>query len=409
MKLKSLRDIDVSGKTILYRSPYDIGVTETDAGELVIKDDSRIKATIPTLKYLLEQKCKIVILTWVKRPGGKVVDELRTDPHALALSKLLGQDVHKADDCVGEEVEEFIKKMSVGEILMLENTRFYPEEDQADEDFAKKLVKGKDLIVFDGFPQSHRVHASTTEILKLLPSVAGFYFEKEFNALNNLLEEPKRPFTLIIGGAKVSDKVGAINNLLDRVDYVLVGGGPANVFLKAEGKEMGDSFIEDVFVDKAKGEKKNWVEFAGEIINKASQKIEVPIDLVLGDNKDNPQKIGEISLNEGVGFVPEGYMALDIGTKTAEIYEKVIADSKTIFWNGPPGMFEQEEFSNGTKRIAQAMEKNSGTTLIAGGDTIEAALKFCDTKKITHLSLAGGATLELLSGKKLPVLQFLQK
>jgi len=407
MHLKTLKDTDVAGKIVLYRSPYDIGVTEKEDGVLVIKDDSRIKATLPTLKYLLEKNCKIVILTWVKRPGGKVVEELRTDPHALALSKLLDHEVNKADDCIGDEVDEFIKNMSGGEILMLENTRFYPEEDTADEEFAKKLVKGKDLIVFDGFPQSHRVHASTTEILKLLPSVAGFYFEKEYNALNNLLEEPKRPFTLIIGGAKVSDKVGAINNLLERVDHVLVGGGPANVFLKAMGKQMGDSFIEDVFVDKAKGEKKDWVEIANNILEKSSQKIEVPVDLVLGDNLNNSQKIEGAIVNEGAKLVSEGLMALDIGRNTAKKYADIISKSKTVFWNGPPGMFEQEKFSNGTKMIAKAMEENLGTTLIAGGDTIEAAKKYCDTEKITHLSLAGGATLELLSGKKLPVLEYL--
>lgn len=409
MDLKTLKDIDVDSKTVLYRSPYDIGVTEKEDGELVIKDDSRIQATLPTLEYLIRKRCKIVILTWVKRPGGKVVEELRTDPHALALSKLLDQEVNKIDDCIGQEVDEFIQNMAPGEILMLENTRFYPEEDSADEEFAKKLVKGKDLIVFDGFPQSHRVHASTTEILKFLPSVAGFYFEKEYNALKNLLEEPNRPFTLIIGGAKVSDKVGAINNLIDRVDHVLVGGGPANVFLKAMDKEMANSYIEDVFVDKAKGEKKDWVEFAKEILEKGREKIHTPVDLTVADSIDDPEKCGEVSLGEGLDFVPEGFMALDIGTKTSEIFEKIILDSKTIFWNGPPGMFEKEQFSKGTIFMCKAMENTAGTTLIAGGDTIEAAKKYCDTEKITHLSLAGGATLELLSGKRLPVLDYLEK
>ena len=409
MALKTLKDIDVDSKTVLYRSPYDIGVNEKENGELVIKDDSRIKATLPTLEYLIRKKCKIVILTWVKRPGGKVVEKLRTDPHALALSKLLDQEVHKADDCIGDKVDEFIQNMSEGQILMLENTRFYPEDDAADEEFAKKLVKGKDLIVFDGFPQSHRIHASTTEILKLLPSVAGFYFEKEYNALNNLLEDPKRPFTLIIGGAKVSDKVGAINNLIDKVDHVLVGGGPANVFLKATGKEMADSFIEDVFVDKAKGEKKDWVELAKEILKKGGDKILVPVDLTVADSKDDPKRCGEVSLGEGVDFVPEGFMALDIGTETSEIYEKIIMDSKTVFWNGPPGMFEKEQFCKGTLFLCEAMKKCGGTTIVAGGDTIEAAKKYCDIEKITHISLAGGATLELLSGKRLPVLDFLEK
>ncbi len=409
MTLKTLRDIDIAGKTVLYRSPYDIGTKQNEEGRWEIKDDSRIRATLPTLEYLLKENCKIVIITWVKRPDGQVVEGLRTTPHAKVLSELLARRVEKLDECVGDEVDEYVSKMLPGDMVMLENTRFHGEEDAADEEFAKKLVKNKDVIVFDGFPQAHRVHASTTEILKLLPSVAGLYFESEYNALRNLMENPEKPFTLVIGGAKISDKVDAINNLLDKVDDVLIGGGPANVFLKASGKKMGNSFLEETFVDKAKKEERDWVIIAKEIMERAPGKINLPEDVTVAEKEKDAQDIKQIKVEDGEELVPDGYMALDIGEATGNIFARIIRNSGTVFWNGPPGLFENEPFYHGTEAIAKAMAENTGMTLIAGGDTIEAAKKYCDISKIKHLSLAGGATLEFLAGKELPVLQFLQK
>src|SRR3989344_4625678 len=248
MKLKTLESVDLKGKTILYRAPYDIDVKEVN-GVLELVDDMRIKTTLPTLQDLLKENCKIVILTYVGRPDGKVVEKLRTTPHAKRLSELLNHPVAKVDHCIGPEVEEKISKMQPGDILMLENVRFHSEEMIDDDAFAKKLASGKDIIVFDGFPQAHREHASTTGIERHLPAVAGLYLQQEVEMLTNLLVNPERPFTVIIGGAKISDKVDAVNNLLEIADKVLVGGAVANVFLKAAGREMGASFLEDVFVD----------------------------------------------------------------------------------------------------------------------------------------------------------------
>ncbi len=409
MELKSLGDVDLAGKTVLYRSPYDIGVKEGAGGEWELKDDSRISATLPTLQYLIENRCKIVIITWVKRPEGKVDEGLRTTPHAKALSKLLGKEVAKLDDCVGDEVNSFVRNMGPGKLVMLENTRFYPGEDTADPEFAKKLVEGKDLIVFDGFPQSHREHASTTEILKLLPAVAGSYFKKEYEALTNLLDQPEKPLTLVIGGAKISDKVGAISAMLYKADYVLVGGGPANVFLKASGKNMGSSYVEDAFKVHAKAGHRDWTVLAKGMLERASDKIILPVDLVVADKEKGATDIREVQVTEGPKLVPEGFLALDIGKNTISKFSEIIKRSRTLFWNGTPGLFENDPFYHGTEAVAKLMAENTGMTIIAGGDTIEAAKKYCDTSKITHLSLAGGATLEFLSGKKLPVLEYLSE
>lgn len=357
MKLRLLEETNVFQKTVLYRSAYDIGVRQLADGSFVVKDDSRIKASLKTLEYLIKNQCRIVILTSVKRPDGKIVESLRTTPQAKALSELLGRPVKKVDDCVGEEVRLVIAALHPGEMLMLENTRFHPEEMVDDDAFAKELTKGCDVVVFDGFPQAHRAHASTTGILRHLPSCAGFYLEEEVTALEKLMIDPPKPFTIVIGGEKISDKTEAINNLYDMVDNVLVGGAVANVFLNAKGVE-------------ARG-----------------NKVHLPVDLVWG----------------------EGRVALDIGPETAKSFADVIAQSKTVFWCGPMGVFEDERYANGSKVVAKAMENVSGLTVIAGGDTIEAAKKFCDVTKISHLSLAGGATLEFLAGKKLPVLEMLRK
>lgn len=398
MKLKTLKSVDLKGKTILYRAPYDIGVEEVD-GVLEVSDDSRIKATLPTLQYLLKENCKIVVLTYVKRPNGEVVEKLRTTPHAKRLSLLLGVDVDKVDDCVGDIVEEKIKNMKNGSILMLENVRFHKEEMVDDDEFSKQLCIGKDLIVFDGFPQAHRMHSSTTGIERHLPTVAGLYLEHEVEMLSSLLDNPKRPFTVIIGGAKISDKVDSVNNLLNIADSVLVGGAVANVFLKAQGKELGDSFVEDVFVDEKRREKKDWVVYAKEISQSFKDKIIYPTDLIISDGTI----VKTIDIN--VLGVPKGWMALDIGPETQKLFSNIVSKSQTVFLAGTMGKFEDERFAQGSKTIFEAMKNLKGVTVVAGGDTIDAAGKAGALEFYSHISLAGGATLEFLAGKELPALK----
>lgn len=397
MNLKKLSSIDLKNKTVLYRAPYDIGVKEVN-GVLEVSDDLRIRATLPTLNYLIQENCKIVVLTYVKRPDGRVVDKLRTTPHARKLSELLGRPVDKVDDCIGPVVDERIRKMKGGDILMLENVRFYKEEMEDNDEFARKLCLDKDVVVFDGFPQAHRMHASTTGIERHLPAVAGLYLADEVKMLSELIENPKRPMTIIIGGAKISDKIDAVNNLLQISDNVLVGGAVANVFLKAQGRMLGDSFVEDVFVDEKRREKKDWVLYAKEILETYKDKIVCPEDLVISDGSST-----EI-ININTGQVPDGWMALDIGPRTRLAFSEIIRKSAVVFLGGPMGKFEDERFVSGSVEIFSAMRGISGETIIAGGDTIDLVRKYGNLKDYSHVSLAGGATLEFLAGKQLPAL-----
>ena len=404
MKHKTLDSLDINGKTILYRAPYDIELQEVN-GIFELSDDSRIAATLPTLQYLLKQNCKIVILTYVGRPDGAVVEGLRTTPHAKRLSALLNHPVLKVDDCIGKEVDLEVAHMKPGDIIMLENVRFHSEETIDDNEFAKKLCVGKDLVVFDAFPQAHRIHASTTGIQRILPTVAGRYLEHEVKMLSLLLEKPQHPFTVIVGGAKISDKVDAIRNLLNVADTFLVGGAVANIFLKAQGRIIGSSFIEDVFVDKMKREKKDWIQDAGEILKQAEtlgKKIITPVDLVISDGVT--VKTIDITTEE----IPMGWMAFDIGRKTLEEFSLVISQSKTVFMNGPMGKFENERFSFGSQVIINAMKNLKanflGETIVAGGETIDVARKYGSLDDYSHVSLAGGATLEFLAGRELPAL-----
>jgi len=404
MQLRNLKNTDIAGKTILYRAPYDIDVVEIN-GVLEVSDDLRIRATIPTLEYLLSQNCKIVILFYVGRPDGQVVEKLRTNPHARRLSKLLNRPIEKVDDCVGPLVEEKIANLNMRDILVLENVRFHPEEMIDDDSFAKELCRGKDLLVFDGFPQAHRMHASTTGIERHLSSVAGFYLAEEVEMLSGLLENPKRPFTVIIGGAKISDKVAAIHNLLRMADTVLVGGAVANVFLKAERREIGSSFIEDVFVDKVKREKKDWVEDAREILQQAhslGKRLVYPRDVVISDGKETKT----IDLQKEA--IPENWMALDLGPETRKTFSNIIEHSKTVFINGPVGKSGDDRFLAGSLSVIEAMKNLNGETIIAGGDTIDLFRKYGKLEDYSHISLAGGATLEFLAGKELPALKALE-
>jgi phosphoglycerate kinase len=402
MKLKTLNSVDLKGKIILYRAPYDIDVKEIN-GVFELEDDMRIRATLPCLQFLLKENCKIVILTYVGRPDGKVVESLRTNPHAKRLSELLNHPVMKVDDCIGELAEEKISRMQMGDILMLENVRFHSEEMVDDDNFARKLCVGKDYIVFDGFPQAHRVHASTTGIERHLPAVAGLYLEQEVKMLSSLLENPAHPLSVIIGGAKISDKVDAVNNLLKIADKVLVGGAVANVFLKAQGTELGASFVEDVFVDEKRREKKDWVTYAKEILGKYKDKIICPVDLVTSDG------ISLKNIEVSAEIVPNGWMALDIGPKTQALFSGIIAKSKIVFLAGPMGKFEDEKFAEGSRAVLGAMKNSQAETIVAGGDTINVARRYGNLNDYSHVSLAGGATLEFLAGKTLPALIPLMK
>ncbi len=397
MKLKTIHSVDLANKIVLYRAPYDIELKNV-GGVLEVADDMRIRATVTTLQYLLDQNCKIVILTYVGRPDGKVVEELRTTPHARKLAELLSHPVGKVDDCIGQVVTDKISDMKGGDILMLENVRFHKEEMADDDEFAKKLCEGKDVLVFDGFPQAHRMHASTTGVERHLPSVAGMYLQHEVEMLSNLIENPRKPFTVIIGGAKISDKVDAVNNLLNIADKVLVGGAVANVFLKAKGVELGASFLEDVFVDEKRREKKDWVVCAKEIMQKYGDKVVYPEDMNISDGTSTK------NINVNTEGVPEGWMALDIGTETQKLFSEIIKNSGTSFLAGPMGKFEDEKFAVGSKAILDAMKNSEATTIIAGGDTIDVSRRYSNLDNFSHVSLAGGATLEFLAGKKLPAL-----
>lgn len=353
MELRSLLQADIKNKTILYRSPYDVD-TKFVSGGYVVKDTSRIEATIPTLKYLLEQNCKIVILTWVGRPNG-VDSSLSTKPHAKALSDLLGVAVEHISDCIGEKVESKISQMNPKDILMLENTRFYKEDSENSKEFAEKLTKGSDVIVFDAFPQSHRDSASITGIMDYLPTYAGFYVQSEVSGLEKLLKNVMRPYTIIFGGAKIAEKVDEMENLDKTADMILVGGNVNSA--RTELSEL-----------------KNKIDASKIIIPSQSEMID--------------------------GF--------DINQELAKKYVEIIEKSKTVFWAGPIGKYEEEKYSNGTKMIVEAICKvksNGGFSVVAGGDTVAALDKFGNKSSVSYISLAGGATLEFLAGKKLPAIE----
>ncbi|MBI3981206.1 phosphoglycerate kinase [Candidatus Microgenomates bacterium] len=401
MNKKSVREHDVARKRVIHRVAYDVPLKEVN-GKMEVADDARIKATLPTIKYLLEQKSKIILLSWLKRPKGQIVPEWRMDPVAKRLSEILNKPVKKVDSVVGKEVDEAVFTLKESEILMLENVRFHPGEITADDQFARELAKLGEVKVQDAFAQVHRVHASITGIPKYLPTVAGLYLEKEVDALTPLVTNPAHPFIVIIGGGKISDKIDAIGNLIKKADYILVGGGVANTFMKAQGYEIGDSFVEDTFVDEAKKIKKDFVKFAKELLAKYPSKIILPIDFLSGDSLREARKTKVVKLGKNKILVEKPWALLDIGPETIKKYAAFIKSAKTIFWNGPLGMFEDERFARATKILAQKVALNRNVTVLGGGDTLAAARKFNLVTSFTHVSLAGGVTLEFLAGKRLP-------
>ncbi len=409
MKLKSIRSVvQLKGKTVLYRTAYDVPLKKSGTG-MVVADDRRITESLPTLRYLLKKQCKIVVMPgWLGRPDGKVVESLKMDPVARALARLIKKPVTKLDDCVGPVVSRAISKMKNGQIVMLENTRFYPEEMADNKLFAALLVQGMDLICFDAFGHIHRVHASTTGITKLLPSYAGLLMEKEINELSKVTTKPKRPMVVVMGGAKISDKIHVLTTLVKHADRVLIGGGLANVFLKAQGVAVGKSYLEDVFVDSAQRKKVNTIDLARALLKQYKNKIIIPTDLVAGSKVDARAATAVVDVAAGQ-HIRSDWMFLDIGPKTVAQYVTEIKRAKTIFFNGPMGVFELKLFGMGTEKIARAIGQSPGTTIVGGGDTEIVADKYQLEKKFSHVSTGGGASMAFLAGATLPVLEKLIK
>ncbi|WP_293833682.1 triose-phosphate isomerase [uncultured Phascolarctobacterium sp.] len=386
MDKKTVRDLDVAGKKVLVR--VDFNVPLNDKGE--ITDDTRITASLPTIQYLLEQKAAVILMAHLGRPKGQVKPELSLAPVAKHLGKLLGKKILFASDCVGEAAKAAASKLKAGHILLLENLRFHKEEEKNDMEFAEQLASLADLYVNDGFGVSHRAHASVEGVTHFLPAAAGFLLEKEIQYVGQAVTNPLHPFVAIIGGAKVSDKIGVISNLLDKVDTLLIGGGMANTFLAAQGHKMGKSLVEE---DK--------LELAKELLAKAKKnkvKLLLPTDLVMAA----AFAPDAAHVTEGVKHLNQEYMALDIGSETSKAYAEALAEAKMIVWNGPMGVFEMDAFCKGTEAVAKAVAKSRAVSIVGGGDSVAAIEKLGLAKRITHISTGGGASLEYLEGKVLP-------
>ncbi|MBU0619205.1 phosphoglycerate kinase [Patescibacteria group bacterium] len=401
MKKKTLRDIQLKNKTVIHRCDFNIKLKECGQAGMAPVSDVRIKAYFPSIFYLLEKGCKIVFMSYLERPGGKVVEQLRLAPVAQRMSQLINRRVYVLEECVGSKVRKFIKQMKPGEMVMLENTRFHPGEEADDNRFAQALADNGEVMVQDAFGQCHRMHASVTGIPRYLPSVAGFYLQGEMQVFDKLMRRPSRPLVLIVGGTKIFDKVGAIRNLIDRADQVLIGGAVANNFLCAQGIDIGRSFMSEPFVDQAKGGRIDPVAIAKNLLRDYADKIFIPQDLVAADSLTEPKKTKIIDLKKKAKL-PTTWSFLDIGPRTTEHYLKIIGQAKTVFWDGPMGKYEDVRFRRGTLKIAEAVAENHETTILAGGDTAALAENFGLIFRYSHVSVAGGAALEYLSGKPLP-------
>lgn len=386
MDKKTVRDLDVAGKKVLVR--VDFNVPFDDQGN--ISDDTRIRASLETIKYLVEQKAAVILMAHLGRPKGQVNPKFSLAPVAKHLGALLGQKIVFVNDCIGAEAKAAAKMLKPCQIMLLENLRFHKEEEKNDMEFAEQLASLADMYVNDGFGVSHRAHASVEGVTHFLPAAAGFLLEKEIAYVGRAVTEPLHPFAAIIGGAKVSDKIGVINNLLDKVDTLLIGGGMANTFLAAQGCAMGKSLVEE---DK--------IELAKELLAKAAQNkvnLLLPTDLVMAEAFAPDAK----HVNEDVHHLNQEYMGLDIGTETAKAYAEALADAKMIVWNGPMGVFEMDAFCKGTEAVAKAVARSRAISIVGGGDSVAAIEKLGLAKRISHISTGGGASLEYLEGKVLP-------
>ena len=392
MSKKTVKDIELAGKKVFVRCDFNVPMDE----DKNITDNRRIVAALPTIKYLIEQNCKVILSSHLGRPKGEFKLEYSLAPVAVELSKQLGQEVFMAKDVIGESAKTLAENLQEGQVMLLENVRFHKEETDNDPEFAKELASMAELFVNDAFGSAHRAHASTEGVSHYLPSVSGFLIEKELNFLGDALNNPQRPFVAILGGAKVSDKIGVIDNLLEKVDTLMIGGGMAYTFFKAQGYEVGNSLCES---DKC--------ELALSLMEKAKAKgvkLLLPVDTKVGKEFKADTESKTVAWTE----IPDEWEGFDIGEKTIEMFKEELKTAKTVVWNGPLGLFEFEQFAVGTNSIANAISELDATTIIGGGDSAAAVEKAGLADKMTHISTGGGASLEFLEGKKLPGIECLQ-
>ena len=389
---KSIEDIQVAGKKVLVRCDFNVPLDENKH----ITDENRINGALPTIRYLMEQGAKVILCSHLGRPKGEVNPDFSLRPVADRLSEILGKKVAMTDDCVGASAKAAVDAMADGDVVLLENVRFHKEETKNDPAFAKELASLADIFVNDAFGTAHRAHASTAGVADYLPAVCGYLIQKEIDIMGKALSDPKRPFVAILGGAKVSDKIGVIENLLEKVDTLIIGGGMAYTFMKAQGYSIGNSICEDDKVDLAK-----------DLMQKAKDKgvtLLLPVDNAIANEfKEDAQKKIIDSDN-----IPDGWMGMDIGTKTIGLFSDAVKNAKTVVWNGPMGVFEFDRFADGTRAMAKAVADVDAVTIIGGGDSVAAVKQLGFADKMTHISTGGGASLEFLEGKVLPGIDVLE-
>jgi len=391
--VKDLSENQLVGKRVMVRVDFNVPINE----ELEITNDTRIKAALPTINYLISHQAKVILMSHLGRPQGKVVEKLRLDPVAKRLSELLKQDVKKVNDCIGEEVEKAVLNMQKGEVILLENLRFYSEEEKNNPEFANSLAKSADIFVNDAFGTAHRAHASTVGVARILPACAGFLMAKEIEVLSNLLENPERPFVVVLGGAKISGKIEIVQNLLSIADRILIAGGMSYTCLAALGYEVSNLLLEEYDLGIVK-----------KMLKKAEEqgnKILLPIDLVITKQLLERAESKVVEIED----IPKDVIGVDLGNKSIAIFEKEIKKARTVFWNGPVGVFEIKKYAKGTNKIAKILADMQGktVTIIGGGDSIAAIENAGLAEKMTHISTGGGASLEFLGGKKLPGIEVL--
>jgi phosphoglycerate kinase len=382
MNKKTVRDIDLKGKRVLMRVDFNVPMANG-----AVTDDKRIRAALPTIQYVLEQGAALILMSHLGRPKGGPDPEFSLRPAAEALSKLLSRPVQQAPDCVGPQVESLVKAMKPGDVLMLENTRFHKGEEKNDLELAKQMAALADVYVNDAFGSAHRAHSSTEGVARFLPAVSGFLMEQELEYLGRAALNPERPYVAILGGAKISDKIAVIENLLSKCDRLIIGGGMANTFLAAQGHDMRESLVEQASLEVARG-----------ILGKAGDKLLLPVDAVVGDKFEAEANSQVVSVDQ----VPAGWRVLDIGPKSIASFGAALEGAKLVVWNGPMGVFEFPKFSEGTFAIARMLASSGATTVIGGGDSASAVKKAGVAKQMTHVSTGGGASLEFLEGKELP-------
>ncbi len=385
---KTVKDLDFAGKRVLVRVDFNVPL---DDGR--VADDTRIQAALPTLAYLLDQGAALILCSHLGRPKGQVLPELSLRPVAEFLDKVVQAPVSFVEDCIGPKAESAAEALEPGQILVLENTRFHAGEKQNDPEMAKQLAALADVFVNDAFGTAHRAHASNVGVADYLPAVAGFLLEKEIRYLGQTIADPKRPFVAILGGAKVSDKIGVIRNLLGTADKILIGGGMANTFFKSQGYSIGDSLVEEDSLDVAR-----------ELLKEAGSTLRLPVDVVIADAFDAEAKSQVI----GMGSIPAGWRILDVGPETIAGYSKVVAEAGTVVWNGPMGVFEFPHFARGTFELAKAVAESEADSIVGGGDSAAAIKQSGLAERVTHVSTGGGASLQMLEGKALPGLVALQ-